>query len=128
MRTQEEILNRIKEVEKKDWMGTIRSDLVDFLEYENAKQFLKGEITPEGWLENGFTENTEENIKAKMSGYLEFAFNKAENERGLSAGRSMDHYSAWIWLLDKEDHFGDVTDYHSYGIPHLYKIKEFLKS
>jgi hypothetical protein len=125
MRTQDDILAKIEELKDSDWMGTTRGDLIDFLEFKNVKQFLKDGITEEQWQES-FTENTEDNIRDKMADYLSFAFEKAEGERGLSAGRSMDHYSAWIWLLDEEDHFGDVTDYNSYGIPHLEKIKKYL--
>lgn len=126
MRTQEEIINKISEVKSDDWMGTITSDLVNCLEFSNAKDFLKDEITEKEWQENGFMKNTDGNIKKEMQEYLSFAFGKAEDERGISAGRSMDHYYAWIWLLDEETHFGDVREYDSYGIPHLNKIKSFL--
>ena len=124
MRTQEEILQKIKDVEKEDFFGTIRDDLLQFLKFENAKQFLL-ENTEEEWREI-YKEPSEENIKKEMREYLGFAFGKAEDERGLSAGRSMQHYYGWIWLLDKEDYFGDVRDYSKYGIPYLNMIKEYL--
>jgi len=51
MRTQVEILNRIREVEKDhlDFLGTQRSDLIDHLDYENAKSFLKDNVTIGQW-------------------------------------------------------------------------------
>jgi hypothetical protein len=125
VRTQSEILERMKQVEDSDFFGAIRSDLLIFLEFENAKPFLKDGVTKEQW-EEVRKEATEENVKKEMADYLDFAFEKAKSERGLSSGRSMDHYSAWIWLLNAESHFGDVRKYSSYGIHHLNRIKEYL--
>ncbi len=125
MRTQKEIVEKIKEVESDDWMGTTRNDLIDFLDFDHAKEFLEDGVTPEQF--GVAKENTPENIKSIMKDYLGFAFGKAEDGRGLSAGRSMDHYYAWIWLLGEEERFGDVRIYDSYGLPHLNALKSFLE-
>ena len=44
-RTQEEILNRMKEVEQDDFFGYQRSDLLKYLDFENAKVFLKDGVS-----------------------------------------------------------------------------------
>lgn len=125
MRTPQEILDRIQEVGPSDFMGIIRNDLVDFLEFKHARQFLKETAIEKEWSEH-YKKPTVENVKCAMRNYLDFAFKKAEDERGISAARSMDHYSAWIWLLGEEERFGNLQDYDRYGMPHLNNIKDFL--
>ena len=55
---------------------------------------------------------------------MEFAWDKANNCRGISASRSIDHYSVWIWLLGDEDKLSDIRDYEYYGKPQLVEICE----
>jgi len=123
MRTQEEILARIEEVKEDDIFGVMFTDLLAFLDWENAKQFLREEATEEHWKEVKEA-NTRENIVRIMDAYYDFAKEKAENKRGLSAWRSMCHYSVWLWLLEED--FIDPLQYSQYGIPNLDKIHEFL--
>lgn len=37
-----------------------------------------------------------------MEEYMAFAWSKANDSRGISAVRSIQHYIAWIWLLGDE--------------------------
>lgn len=113
MRTTQEILERIKEVEKDDFFGAIRSDLMDFLPFAEAKQFLKGGVTEDQWNQK---ENTRDSIIKEIVDYLPFAWDKANNCRGLSAGRSIDHMSAYAWLLGDEELRGlEEVEYEHYG-------------
>jgi hypothetical protein len=127
MRTQEQIVNKIKMVKAKDqdWMGTISGDLITYLEFNNAKQFLSDKYIRDNKIckENWVTEiNEKDHILNEMKEYMSFAWDKANDFRGLSASRSMDHYTAWIWLLGDEDYFGDLGDYKYYGKDNLKKI------
>jgi hypothetical protein len=119
MRTDEEILQRIKDVEANDWLGTERSDLIDCLPFSAAKPFLKDEATADDWKQEA---RDRESVLARMLDYMPFAWDKANNERGISAGRSMSHYSAWAWLIGED--FGDLGDYEYYGKPQLVTICE----
>ena len=117
-RTQEQILVRIKEIESDDFFGFQTSDLIQFLTFENAKPWLKEGVAAEQW-EQGV--DPVELIKD----YLPFAWDKANNCRGLSAGRSLEHMKAWVWLDDKPDLLKQIEeDYEYYGKPHLVKICE----
>ena len=58
----------------------------------------------------------------KMKEYMEFAWEKANEFRGLSAMRSMHHYTAWTWLLG--DDFGNLLQYDYYGKDNLIRICE----
>ena len=122
-KTQDEIVTRIKESKAYDVFGTTAGDLIGYLDFDHAREFLKPDCTREMWEEHPhLTETTEalEEIKA----YMPFAINKAKNGRGLSALRSMIHFSNWIWIVGDEGHFPDLFNYTDYGLPHLKLICE----
>ena len=102
IKTDKEILERIKEVAQADFFGAQRGDLVRFLSYENAKEFLTPETTEEDWSKCKLLA-TKENVVKEILDYIPFAFDKANNCRGLSASRSMDHMKGWLWLLDDKE-------------------------
>lgn len=110
-KTTEQIVARISEIGKDDWMGTQQSDLIDYLPYEFALKHLNEGVTKEQW-------DSQEKVPPLQAvfNYLEFAWGKANNQRGLSAGRSLDHMKAWLWLAGYEglllDHF---SSYNAYG-------------
>jgi hypothetical protein len=121
MHTEQEILSRMKEVESRDWLGTQRSDLMEFLSYVNAKQFLKEDTTAEKWAE---VVAKRKSPAEQIREYLPFAWDKANNCRGISAGRSIDHMMAWLWLDGKDDLAKECEDYNLYGKPQLAKISD----
>jgi hypothetical protein len=132
MRTTEETLARIAYLNTnsaEDFFGAQRGDLIATLPFEDAKEFLTPEGVAKGavvWDEN--REDTDDKIVAKMGRYMEFAVGKAMNHRGLSAGRSLDHYRAWTWVLGDE-HFEAIewANYQNYGAPVLLQIAEKYK-
>ena len=119
MRTDEEILSRIESVTDSDWLGTQRNDLINRLPFISAKQFLVEGVTESEWVPLSRDRDT---VLAEMLEYMPFAWGKANNERGISAGRSMDHYTSWSWLLG--DDFGDLSRYQYYGKDNLVRICE----
>lgn len=120
MRTQEEILNRIKEVEKDDFFGFQRTDLVCYLDFENAKPFMKDGVTADEW------HKEIKSPKEVMIDYLPFAWEKANDKRSLSASRSMCHYTSWLWLDGDEELHKTLSDYEFYGKPQLIEILKYL--
>lgn len=118
-RTDEEIVARIAKLESSgtDWLGTERSDLIMRLPFNTAKPFLKDDAKEEEWEQLPRDRNS---VLKEALEYMPFAWDKANGCRGLSAGRSLNHYSAWAWLV-KED-FGDLSDYEFYGKPQLVEI------
>ena len=125
MRTQEEILERFKEVD--DLFGVQKIDLISYMEFEYAKPYLKDEYVNK--VETGEEEwNPSTDPKEDIVNYLDFAYDKAKNKRGLSAGRNMLHFKTWIWL-DDDKFYNEIIDsinnYTNYGIPTLNKISEY---
>jgi len=124
MPTSDEVLARIRERKPDDVFGFEWSEYVDFLEYEHAKEFLKPEVTAEHWAE-ARKPLTRESVLAVMLEYMPFAWEKANDKRGLSASRSIMHYVAWTWLAG--DHALSEwldTEYEFYGKPQLVRICE----
>ena len=133
MRTQDEIVAELrrlnlKENEFDDVLGFKRDDLAVALDFEHAKEFLVKEVTLEEWTGNGGTQySTDEAVLCRMHDYMDFAWGKANDCRGLSANRSIMHYEAWLWLLGGEHaDFGAKLqeNYQFYGKPQLKMICE----
>jgi len=117
-RTQQEILDRIKKISEDDFFGFQTGGLINFLTFDNAKKWLKEGVNSEEW------EQDTDPIKC-IKDYMPFAWDKANNCRGLSASRSIEHMKAWLWLDGKDDLVGQMDDlYQYYGKPCLRVICE----
>ena len=112
-RTPEEILARIEQGKDDDFFGFQTTGLVSFLPYESARPFLREGTVSTDWKQ--FT-----NPAQQIKGYAGFAWDKANNRRGLSASRSVEHMKTWLWLDGKDElaeRMGSVYEY--YGKPCL---------
>lgn len=116
-RTQEEILARIEAVKAEDWMGFHAEVLIDALDYEHAKPFLKDGVTAEEW-------EPARSGRSTAAGYLEFAIGKIQAHRGISASRSVDKLTEYAWLAGRDDVVAAMgaARYEQYGAP---KVKAF---
>ena len=121
MRTEQEIINRIEVVKNADIFGTVRSDLIHCLPFSSAKKYLKDDVTEDDW-EPKLSDD--DSVLQEIHDYMEFAWDKANNNRGLSAGRSLMHMQAWLWLLGEDQAADDIDDYSHYGKPQLRAICE----
>lgn len=119
MRTQTEILERIERLSIGDLFGFETSDLIASLPYEQAKPYLNADVRPEQWMPDSLERD---DIIQRMKGYMPFAWEKANNCRGISAARSLAHFMSWLWLAG--DDLGDLLDYQWYGKDQLRKICE----
>jgi hypothetical protein len=122
-RTIPEILNRIDAIKDVDFFGWQTGDLLAYLPYEAAKPHLIAEVTKLQWHEHtkNFTNVTPEQ---SIREYMQFAWDKANNCRGISAGRSLEHMKAWLWLDGKDDLANSMDDYEYYGKDKLVMVCE----
>jgi len=120
-RTDDEIVERIKELEKEDIFGWETCDLLECLPFNVAKQFLKEDAEEDKWPN---APRDRESVLARMLDYMPFAWDKANNCRGISASRSLSHYRAWLWLLGDDLWKSLFDDYRYYGKPQLVQICE----
>lgn len=126
MRTQEEIAARIK-AKQSGFMDFTADALIQYLDFEHAKEFLKPEVTAEEWSKSAIP-FTRERIIAAIKDYMAFAWDKARNHRGLSASRSISKMEAWVWALNDEglEKRFEAIPYENYGAPKLtFLCKEF---
>ena len=96
-RTQNEILKRIEEVKSYDFLGFERNDYIDFLDFEHAKIFLKDGTKKEDW-EGGENPRPFTDPIKDMKEYMDFAWEKANGCRGISANRRCE----WIVRVSKK--------------------------
>lgn len=68
---------------------------------------------------------TKENVEKRLRDYLPFAFEKALGHRGISASRSVQKISEWLWILGEgnlESFARNDRNYANYGVPVLKRI------
>jgi hypothetical protein len=119
MRTQDEIIKRFKEVEKEDFLGFRREILCEEMTVESARKVL-GKQIDDGDLFS--PSKNDEEIISRMKEYMEFAIEKAEDHRGLSASRSIMKMTEYLWLLKDDENLTEVMQYKNYGAPILRRI------
>lgn len=120
MRTDDEILAKARQIQPRDFFGTKTSDLISCLPADQAREFLIPGADLSDW--TVFPRDTA-SICARIREYLPFAWEKANDCRGLSAARSLNHFWAWFWLMG---HDLPLDDYTHYGKPQLRAISEFV--
>jgi hypothetical protein len=130
-RTQEEIVNKVLERKREAPYGFFDfavADLIAYLDIERAGPLLLGTDTKsksrKAWWEESREHRTPQEA---MRVYMPFAWEKANNCRGLSALRTMQHYWAWLWLDGAPDELVNSTlDYEFYGKPTLVAVCNYL--
>jgi hypothetical protein len=122
VRTEEQIVARIEARRAADLLGFEWPMYLGSLSFDKARPYLKEDAKPDDWP----TPRTVEDIRKEAIEYMPFAWEKANNCRGISANRSVMHYQAWLWLLGEE--WGDalMDDYEFYGKPQLERICQYL--
>lgn len=127
LRTPEEIVVEIKA--SRGFLDFTLDALLHYLPFEHAREFLKEGTTAAEWAEaTKSTDRTVEGVMAEARAYAAFAWSKVEDHRGISASRSIDKMSAWVWLLSDDDLLAKVeaAPYPQYGAPKLKAICEGL--
>lgn len=92
--TQDELLARIAERRPADPFGFELGDYAVFLDAAHAAT-LGLDVASEPWVTEPWSRDA---LLVQMRDYLAFAFGKANDQRGLSANRSVMHFVAWTWL------------------------------
>jgi hypothetical protein len=126
MRINKEIINKIKQHEN-DMFGFIADDLVIYLPFDKARQFLDRDYIEDVEVKNKkYEQQSQDKVIGVIRDYMNFALMKAEDHRSLSATRSIEHFKAWVWLLGDEDKI-DWDNYRNYGVPILKQICQLYK-
>lgn len=126
-RTQEEIVARLDARIGSDPLGFEIDEYLPYLEFQHARKYLKDGTTEDEWNK---ARGTYVEPRQKMIDYMDFAFQKAHGQRGISANRSIMHMIAWGWLVSDEigleiQRMWD-QEYDNYGYGILLKICSML--
>ena len=101
-RTQEEIA---KKLEEGDGLFNFASEvLVDYLNFEDSKSLYNEKYVES--VEKGEAEAPKQitDLREAVQDFLDymvFAWGKAQNQRGISASRSINKLSTWAWLFGR---------------------------
>ncbi|MBE9491056.1 MAG: hypothetical protein IMY67_12230 [Bacteroidetes bacterium] len=118
MKTQKEIIAKIYEINEEDILGFGFSTLVPFLDPSNAKGLVENIGEASDW------KRQTSSISYVIKDYMPFAFEKANNFKGISASRTMTKMGLWLWLDNKNELSKDCHDYKYYGKDQLVCICE----
>ena len=108
-------LQQVKEMYKSQTIdGRDLTRLMQFIPEEELKDFgleLKDEYVGT----HKHIEFTKENVLIQLEKDVDFGFEKALNQRGISAGLMAEVVQMWNWIL--EEGLEDFDDYPMYGLP-----------
>ena len=120
MKTREDILAAVRAGKKSQSLdGRDFSRLANFFPISDWEVF--GFTLAEGKTEKDVSikDLTKENVLEQLKRDVDFGFEKALDQRGLSAGMMFEVVRMWMWVLDDElQHFND-NEYAQYGLPLL---------
>ena len=98
--------------------------LLRYLTYDEAVEYL-GDVFKEGAKDKWGEPQTwdEETVTQHIRDSLEFAFEKALEQRGISAGLMHTVMLMWLWVMQDQELL-DECHYTNYGLPYLYRIRD----
>jgi len=129
--TEQEILKRFKERKPNDPFGFEVNEYLDYLSFDSAMSLVPDDKRAEAEKDrNNWKQRTLDRdamVKVILD-YLPFAWDKANDCRGISAQRSIQHFIAWTWLAGDTE-FSDEIDldfqnYEHYGKEILIKVSK----
>lgn len=122
--TQDEIVARIHEQKDGDALGFEWHEYASALDADHADVFCKDDADMSKWKQ---VYPDEAAVREAMRHYVPFAWEKANDCRGISSNRSISHYIAWCWLIGDREFSKELEDlydtrYQFYGKPLLVRI------
>src|SRR5690242_20650097 len=127
LRSSIDVKEKYKTLRSDDFFGFSFEVFIDFMKYEDAKEFISKEnidkiTSGEEKFEEpaGIQQATQEFLD-----YMNFAWGKALDMRGISASRSITKLSAYLWIMNRADLSEEIERddlYNPYGAPALISI------
>lgn len=125
MRTEQEIEALVERADD-EVLSFVLLELLPYLPLDKAARFISLLPSETLWAANGWPKKQDsEAIERAARQYMEFAWAKALEHRGLSARSNIEKFTAWMFLLGQDDLVltcGDKKMYRYYGAPILAAI------
>jgi hypothetical protein len=120
MKSKQQVIDAFvnKEYESQCLDGRDTSRLLNFLSYDEAKQLIGEENIKEEYRGDKWGKPkpwTEKSLINQLKGDVEFGFEKALDNRGISASLMYEVVKMWLWIL--EDELYKMDEYPMYGLP-----------
>lgn len=131
MRTQAQIVARIRFLQSNysDQLGFQREVFYSYLDFANAKEFLKGDGTAEKeqWEIDGIPQPPcNEFILEEMAGSISWAWDAVRHHKSSTTRRMVFQLRAWLWLLEDETMIAKIDAGHppfkQFGAPILASV------
>ncbi len=127
LKSVDEICEIYKELGKDDFLGFSFDVFAKFVPFEKAKYNFEDDFINkvESGLEKWTFINTIEEASQDFLDYMNFAWGKAEDKRGISASRSIEKLSMFLRIMGREDLAELIDDddlYNPYGAPALIAV------
>ena len=127
--TKEEVDKRYDERGEGDIIGFETDEYLIYMSFDKLRTIVKPEMSDDD-LREAMSELSRDHMLDTMREYMAFAWEKANNMRGISANRSIEHYVAWTWLAGDAGLSAEIGDmawneYCYYGKPILERICNF---
>lgn len=118
-----DLLNKINEEGEpgKTSLDFLYNDLLQFLPFNIAKDYLSKETTAEEW-EMYYRPLKKGNVIGLMESYMSTAWDSCLNKRPTSSSTSLAHYKTWLWILEDQesiDYLNIEENYTCFGAPIL---------
>lgn len=115
--TQDELAQQVRISQKRDLLGFETHEYLEYLDVEHFREFARKDADLSNFPKPQYDKAK---LLKRMKDYMEFAFDKANNYRGISSKRSVMHYVAWSWLAGDKEFSGQIqnefeNNYNAYG-------------
>jgi hypothetical protein len=123
-RSEAEVVMRLRQ-NHDDFLGFKREVLADHLSVEALREFATKDSDLSDWRPRSLDL---EPVMTELGDYMEFAWGKVADHRGISANRSVDKVGEYVWLLGLDDLLAEMeaADYPQYGAPKLAVVCQAL--
>jgi hypothetical protein len=128
VRSQDEIVKWLRP--KADLFGFCLEAASPFLDFDHLRPCLRDDLSEEEIAHAKAFETkplTREALIETMRDYMDFAWEKAIDERGISASRSVEKFATWLYMLGDDQlvlFAEDDDNFPMYGKPVLRRICE----
>lgn len=122
----DEVKFKYESIKAQDFLGFSAEAYLPFMNWEDAKEYYKEEFRQK--VDSGeikYTNVIIEEAAQDFLDYMNFAWDKAQNMRGISASRSIEKLSAMLYCMNRADLAEEIQReelYNPYGAPALINI------
>lgn len=122
--SKEQIKQRIKLLLQSGDIHNTVTDLMIYLPYDDAKDFVRNNVSEDDWAYRITKFLTRENVVNDIINYMPYAWHTANEMQGSRIARSIQHIQNWLYLLGEFNAVTDIEYFSCCGKPQLRAVCE----